>query len=82
MGLPDSTGKSTDLKKMNRSLGYLQQQMFDFCKRHPGHHYVPADAESVRIARSLEKRGLLHITDCGMVDARARPVLMACYIES
>lgn len=66
---------------MSRPLGYLQQQMFDFCKRHPGHHYVPADAESVRIARSLEKRGLLHITDCGMVDARGRSALMASYVE-
>lgn len=67
---------------MKHKLGYLQQQMLDFCKRYPGHHYVPSDAESVRIARSLEKRGLLHITDCGMVDARGRSALMACYMES
>jgi hypothetical protein len=66
---------------MAMPIGYKQRQMLDFCKRYPGHHYVPCDAESVRIARSLEKRGLLHITDWGMTDHRGRSVLVAQYLE-
>ena len=64
---------------MNRPIGYLQQHMLDFCKRYPGRHYV--DPQTVNIARSLEKRGLLRITDCGMADVRGRSILMAEYIE-
>jgi len=66
---------------MNRPIGYLQQHMLDFCKRYPGLHYIASDAETVKVARSLEKRGLLHITDCGMADARGRSVLMVSYVE-
>jgi len=57
-------------------LGYLQAEMLAFCKRHPGHHTIAPDHETVRVARSLAKRGLLHITDCGMSTATGRPVLM------
>lgn len=66
---------------MNRPIGYLQQHMLDFCKRYPGHHYIASDAATVKVARSLENRGLLHITDCGMADARGRSVLMVSYVE-
>lgn len=57
-------------------LGYLQQHMLQFCRRHPSRHTIATDRETVRVARSLERRGLLHVTDCGMCDATGRPVLM------
>ena len=58
------------------TLGYLQRQMLDFCQKHPGHHTISPDSETVRVARSLERRGLVHITDCGMSTAAGKTVLM------
>ena len=66
---------------MNRPIGCLQQHMLDFCKRYPGRHYITPDAQTIKVARSLESRGLLHITDCGMADARGRACLMVSYVE-
>jgi hypothetical protein len=57
-------------------LGHHQRQMLHFCQQHPGRHTLNPDAVSMRVARSLERRGLLHITDCGMATATGRPVLM------
>ena len=51
---------------MNRPIGYLQQHMLDFCKRYPGRHTIASDAQTIKVARSLESRGLLHITDCAL----------------
>jgi hypothetical protein len=61
---------------MNQSLGYLQRHMLQFCQNHPGPHTIAPDRETVRVARSLQRRGLLHVTDCGMATATGRPVLM------
>jgi hypothetical protein len=59
-----------------QSLGYLQRHMLEFCRRHPGRHYISPDCETVRVARSLQRRGLLHLTDCGMCSSTGRPCLM------
>jgi hypothetical protein len=61
---------------MNHRIGYLQRQMLQFCQNHPGHHTINPDRETIRVARSLQRRGLLHVTDCGMATATGRPVLM------
>ena len=61
----------------NRPLGYLQQQMFDFLVKTGGLHTVSPDHETVRVAKSLERRGLIHLTDCGMCTASGRTVYMA-----
>jgi hypothetical protein len=61
---------------MNHRLGYLQRHMLQFCQNHPGPHTIAPDRETVRVARSLQRRGLLHVTDCGMATATGRPVLM------
>ena len=61
---------------MRTKLGYLQAQMLSFAEAHPGRHSISPDYETVRVARSLERRGLIHITDCGMCSASGRPVLM------
>ena len=58
------------------ALGYLQQHMLEFCRRYPGRHYIATDHETIRVARSLERRGLLHVTDCGMSATTGRPSLM------
>jgi hypothetical protein len=50
--------------------------MLDFCRRYPGAHTISPDRDTVRVARSLQRRGLLHVTDCGMATATGRPVLM------
>jgi len=57
-------------------LGYLQRHMLTFCQEHPGNHTISSDYETVRVARSLQRLGLLHVTDCGMSTASGRPVLM------
>ena len=62
----------------SRPLGYLQQQMLDFLAKTGRLHTVPPDYETVRIAKSLERRGLIHLTDRGMCTASGRTVYMAC----
>jgi hypothetical protein len=57
-------------------LGYLQRHMLTFCQRYPGRHTIASDYETVRVARSLQRRGLLIVTDCGMCTAAGRPVLI------
>ena len=63
-------------------LGPLQQHMLDFCQKHPGRHTISPEFETVRVARSLQRRGLLHITDCGMSTATGRTVLMVSAVEA
>lgn len=67
---------------MNHKLGYLQRHMLDFCQRYPGRHTISPDCETVRVARSLQRRGLLHVTDCGMATATGRAVLMVSAANS
>jgi len=57
-------------------LGYLQRHMLDFCQKHPGRHTISPDRVTVRVAQSLQRRGLLHITDCGMCTASGQTVYM------
>ena len=57
-------------------MGYLQRHMLEFCWNHPGSHYIHSGYETLRVARSLERRGLLHITDCGMCTSTGKPCLM------
>ena len=57
-------------------LGPLQLEMLEFCRKHPGHHTISPDRDTVRVARSLQRRGLLHVTDCGMATATGQAVLM------
>jgi hypothetical protein len=61
---------------MTDRLGYLQHHMLAFCAKHPGQHSISPDSETVRVAKSLAKRGLLHITDCGMSTSTGKPCLM------
>jgi hypothetical protein len=61
----------------NRPLGYLQQQMLDFLAKTNRPHTVSPDHETVRIAKSLERRRLIHLTNCGMCTASGRTVYMA-----
>jgi hypothetical protein len=63
-------------RTMAQRLGYLQQHMLAFCRRHPGSHTISTDRDTVRVARSLQRRGLLHITDCGMCTASGQTVYM------
>ncbi len=65
-----------------KGLGPLQRQMLEFCQKHPGQHTISPDSETVRVARSLQRRGLLHITDCGMSTASGRTVLMVSAMEA
>jgi hypothetical protein len=58
------------------NLGHLQRHMLQFCFRYPGRHTIAPDFATVRVARSLERRGLLHITNCGMSTSTGQPVLM------
>jgi hypothetical protein len=42
-----------------------------------GRYYVPPDLPSIKIAKSLERRGLIHLTDCGLCTAAGRTVYIA-----
>jgi hypothetical protein len=57
-------------------LGYLQRHMLEFCVRYPGRHTIAPDAETVRIAQSLQRRGLVRMTNCGMCTNAGRTVWM------
>ena len=57
-------------------LGPLQREMLEFCRKYPGHHTISPDRDTVRVARSLQRRGLLRVTDCGMATATGQTVLM------
>lgn len=61
----------------NRPLGYLQRQMLRSLTRCGGRYYVPPDCTSVKVAKSLERRGLIHLSDCGMCTAAGRTVYIA-----
>lgn len=58
-------------------LGYLQRQMLRSLTRCGGRYYVPPDSMSVKVAKSLERRGLIQLTDCGMCTAAGRTVYVA-----
>lgn len=62
-------------------LGHHQRQMLHFCQKSPGRHTISPDWLSVKVARSLAAKGLLHLTDCGMATATGRPVLMVSLAE-
>jgi hypothetical protein len=61
-------------------LGHHQRRLLAFCQKYPGRHTISSDWLSVKIARSLERRGLLDITNCGMATATGRPVLMVSLV--
>lgn len=45
-------------------------------------HSVAPDYETVKIAKSLERRNLIKLVDCGMCTATGRTVYMARAINS
>jgi hypothetical protein len=63
-------------------LGHHQRQMLRFCQKYPSRHTISPDWLSVKVARSLERKGLLHVTDCGMAAASGQPVLIVSLVES
>jgi hypothetical protein len=63
-------------------LGYLQQQMFDFLVKSGRLHSVAHDYKTVKVAKSLERRGLIKLVDCGMCTATGRTVYMARALSS
>lgn len=58
-------------------LGYLQRQMYDFLVKSGKLHSVAHDYKTVKIAKSLEWRGLIKLVYCGMCTATGRTVYMA-----
>ena len=56
-------------------LGYHQQEMLDFVKRHK-RTSLGSDWLSVKVAKSLEKRGLIRLIDCGMSTNAGRTVYL------
>lgn len=65
-----------DLSDAPRGLGWRQLYMLRFCRRYPGLHTIDSSRESRRAAIGLAKRGLIHLTDCGMATATGMPVYM------
>ena len=53
-------GKQT-VKKVKGGLGKSQKNCLGFCMEYPGWHSFKQDMDTVRIVRSLAKRGLLRI---------------------
>ena len=67
--------------KQAMHLGHHQRHLLAFCQKYPGRHTISPDWLSVKVARSLERKGLLYVTDCGMATATGRPVLMVSLAE-
>jgi len=44
-----------------KGLGYCQQQLLTFAKKCNGWHSYSKDYETVRVAKSLEKRGCIEL---------------------
>lgn len=63
-------------------LGHLQRQMLSSVTRSGGRCYVPPTLASIKIAKSLERRGLIHLTDCGMCTVAGRTVYIAQAINN
>lgn len=57
-------------------LGWRQKHMLSFCRKYPGLHTIASDKKTLSVALSLQKRGYLHLVDCGMSTATAHPVYM------
>lgn len=60
----------------NHPLGWRQQAMLDFIDRHGADRTYSIHPDENRVARALERRGLLRCVDCGMATANGRTVLM------
>lgn len=62
-------------------LGHHQQAMLAFVNsNNPDKkrcYSLPTDSLSLRVARSLERRNLLKLVDCGMCTAAGKTVFMA-----
>lgn len=54
-----------------KGLGQCQKQMLRFMAAYPNWHSYRGDAKTTRIARSLEKRGLVELNEYGQF----RPVV-------
>lgn len=67
---------STSTSDFPSDLGWRQRHMLSFCRKYPGLHTIAADKKTQTVAKSLEKRGLLHLVDCGMATASGRTVYM------
>lgn len=67
--------------QVRKNLGPRQAEMLQFCQQHPGPHTLSPDRATVRVAQSLQRRGLVHITDCGMATATGKPVLMVSAVD-
>ena len=61
---------------MKNRLGWRQQAMLDFISRHGLARSYSIHPDENRTARSLERRGLLRVIDCGMATNSGRTVLM------
>lgn len=48
---------------MKSGLGRHQLHMLEFCQRYPGRHHIARDSYTRKVARSLENRGLIKITN-------------------
>lgn len=65
------------MKTTKIRLGWRQQQMLDFVKKHHKPNQVfSVHPDENRVAISLEKKGLINVIDCGMSTATGRKVLM------
>jgi hypothetical protein len=68
---------------MNRPLGPRQRNLLAYLQRFPAdqRHYLPPNQRERLVAESLQRRGLVHLTDCGMNSTTGQPVLIISLAE-
>ena len=60
----------------NRPLGALQRNWFNFLRHNPGPNYMALTQRNMRIALSLEARGLINLTPTKLKDDKDIPVFI------
>ena len=58
----------------DRPLRSLQRNWLLHLRANPGQHYVELTKRELVVLESLQRRGLVHVTDCGMSTAKGRTV--------
>lgn len=59
---------------LEKPLRSLQRNWLYFLQANPGQHYVELTKRELVVLESLQRRGLVHVTDYGMSTAKGRTV--------
>ena len=72
------------MKTTKIRLGWRQQFLMDFLKKHTKHpnQLFSINPLDIKVALSLEKKGLIHVVNCGMATNKGTPIYMVSLPKS